>query len=75
MNSFWVGRTTAFNRGSYAALYGMSWATAQIISPYLGSLVITRWGFDGLWWVLAAICFFAASGYYLMLKIAKPERN
>ncbi|RZK30135.1 MAG: MFS transporter, partial [Hymenobacter sp.] len=26
MNSFWVGRTTAFNRGSYAALYGMSWA-------------------------------------------------
>lgn len=77
MNSFWVSRTTPFNRGSYAALYGMSWATAQIISPYLGSLVITRWGFDTLWWVLSAICCLSAAGYFLMLRTTdkKGEPN
>ncbi len=75
MNSFWVSRTTSFNRGSYASLYGMSWATAQIISPYLGSLVITRWGFDALWWVVSAICFISASGYYLMFRVTKEKIN
>ncbi len=75
MNSFWVSRTTPFNRGSYAALYGMSWATAQIISPYLGSLVITRWGFDTLWWVMSAICFLSAGGYNLMVRVAKEKIN
>lgn len=32
MNAFWVSRTTSGNRGEYAALYSMSWSTAQIIA-------------------------------------------
>lgn len=75
MNSFWVSRTTSGNRGEYAALYGMSWSTAQIIAPFVGSLIITHTGFDGLWWVLATICFVVSVSYYIMLKLTQSSKQ
>lgn len=73
LNSFWVSRTTSGNRGEYAALYGMSWSTAQIIAPFIGSRIITNAGFDGLWWVLASICFVVSAGYYMMMKLTQNQ--
>ncbi|WP_162618723.1 MFS transporter [Pedobacter yulinensis] len=69
MTTFWVARTTAQNRGSYAGIFAMGWATAQIIGPSAGGLVIGRYGFPALWWILCALCTFAAVAYYVLYHL------
>lgn len=73
MNSFWVSRTNNSNRGSYAAIYGMSWSAAQIIAPAVGARIITAGGFDSLWWVFAGTCLFVSTGYYILKKLIKKS--
>lgn len=73
MNSFWVSRTNNSNRGSYAAIYGMSWSAAQIIAPAVGARIITSGGFDSLWWVFAGVCLFVSIGYYILKKLIKKS--
>lgn len=68
MNSFWISRTTDFNRGEYAALYTMSWSAAQVFAPALGSQVIYHGGFKLLWWLLGVLCLLTAAGYYLLYQ-------
>lgn len=75
MNSFWVSRTNNSNRGSYAAMYGMSWSAAQIVAPAIGSRIITNGGFNSLWWVFAGICLFTSTGYYLMKKLTHTTKS
>lgn len=68
MNSFWISRTSAYNRGEYAALYTMSWSAAQIIAPFLGSNVIFYGGFNWLWWLLGGVSFLTGMGYFLLYR-------
>jgi predicted MFS family arabinose efflux permease len=68
MNAFWVVRTSEHNRGQYAALYSMSWSTAQILAPTVGSQIILFGNFKLLWWVLAALCLISAVGFALLYK-------
>jgi predicted MFS family arabinose efflux permease len=75
MNSFWVSRTTSSNRGSYAAIYGMSWSAAQIIAPAVGARIIASGGFNSLWWVFAMICLFVSVGYYVMKKLTHTSKS
>jgi predicted MFS family arabinose efflux permease len=63
MNSYWISRTTNYNRGEYAALYTMSWSAAQILAPALGSQMIFHGGFKLLWWVLGALCLLTSVGF------------
>jgi predicted MFS family arabinose efflux permease len=63
MNSYWISRTTNYNRGEYAALYTMSWSAAQILAPALGSQMIYYGGFKLLWWVLGALCLLTSVGF------------
>lgn len=56
MNTYWIARTQANNRGRYAALYTAGWSVAQVIAPTLGSQIAQYWGFTILWWVIAIIC-------------------
>lgn len=60
MNAYWIGRTLQNNRGQYAALYSVAWATAQTIGPYAGSLVAGRLSYKILWCVIACICIIIA---------------
>ena len=69
MNSFWVTRTNAYNRGEYAALYTMSWSAAQVMAPFVGSEVIFFGGFTMLWWMLGAISAVSATGYILLYRV------
>ncbi len=55
MNTYWVGRTKANNRGSYAALYTASWSVAQVAAPTIGSQVVEHAGFHILWWVVGIL--------------------
>jgi predicted MFS family arabinose efflux permease len=71
MNTFWISRTNPFNRGEYAALYAMSWSTAQIFAPFFGSRLINYGGFELLWWVLGGVSLVATIGYLLMYYRSK----
>jgi len=63
MNSFWISRTTASNRGQYAGLYTIAWSVAQVIGPAGGAQVAAHFGFLTLWWVVGGICVLAAIGF------------
>src|SRR4051812_49573560 len=45
--------SSASNRGQYAGLYTISWATAQVLGPVLGSQVVQHYDFTSLWWLVA----------------------
>jgi predicted MFS family arabinose efflux permease len=68
MNSFWIMRTNANNRGEYAALYTMGWSAASIISPVIGGQVITFVSYSLLWWITGAICLGASSGMLMLYR-------
>ena len=66
MNSFWIGRSASHNRGQYAGLYTIAWATAQTCGPLFGSLIADEWGFPLLWWIVGSLCILTAFGFYLL---------
>jgi predicted MFS family arabinose efflux permease len=68
MNSFWIMRSNANNRGEYAALYSMGWSAASIMSPIIGGQVITYISFNVLWWSTGAICLAASVGVVMLYR-------
>src|SRR6185503_9397336 len=68
MNAFWIGRSTANNRGDYAALYSMTWSAGQVIAPLVGGEVIAYGGFNLLWWVLGALSLISSAGYFILYR-------
>ncbi len=69
MNSYWISRTTGYNRGEYAALYTMSWSAAQVFAPFFGSEVIFYGGFHLLWWILGIVSLVASIGYLWLYRL------
>lgn len=63
MNTFWIGRSSANNRGQYAGLYTMCWSTAQVLGPSTGAQIADAWGFHALWWFIGGVCTVSALGY------------
>jgi predicted MFS family arabinose efflux permease len=68
MNNFWVKRSTAANRGEYAALYTMSFAAATVLAPTLATQLAAAKGFSALWVVDFLLCLLAAIGFYFLKK-------
>jgi hypothetical protein len=68
LNNFWVRRSTASNRGQYAALYTMSFALATVLAPTLATQAAVRLGFPVLWVIDFFLCTFAALGFYFLKK-------
>lgn len=56
MNSWWIGRSQANNRGQYAALFTVAWALAQAIGPFSGALIAEHLGYKSLWFGIGIIC-------------------
>ena len=71
MNAFWIGRSALHNRGQYAGLYTIAWATAQTCGPLFGSLVADHSGFETLWWIIGVLCVSTAGGYFLLHRYLK----
>ena len=63
MSTFWIKRTTDFNRGQYAALFTMAWSTAQVLGPVLAGLIIEHAGFVFFWWLVGALCLAVSLGF------------
>ena len=70
MNSFWISRTSESNRGQYAALYTVAWASAQAAGPYLGSLLAQHYSYNILWVTIFLITLLI-SGLYRWLHVRK----
>jgi predicted MFS family arabinose efflux permease len=69
MNSYWIGRTQASNRGQYAALYTMAWSAAQTLGPMGGAQLVQHYGFNVLWWSVGGLCAFASLSFWRLHKI------
>lgn len=66
MNSFWISRTAAHNRGQYAGLYTIAWSVAQTCGPFLGAQVAQYSSFRTLWWMVGGLCVLTSLGFVLM---------
>ena len=56
MNSWWIGRSQANNRGQYAALFTVAFASAQAIGPFSGAWIAGHFGYKTLWIGIVIIC-------------------
>lgn len=63
MNTYWINRTSDYNRGQYAALYSMAWATSQVAAPSIGGWIADNYSFNVLFWVLFVTATTAGIGY------------
>lgn len=68
LTNFWMNRTDDTNRGQYAAIWTMTWAFAQTIGPFLGSVIVQYAGFTILWTVVSVL---SATAMYLYTKVIK----
>ena len=75
MNAFFINRSADHNRGEYAALYNVAFATSTILSPLPGALMIERYGFSAWWYMAAGICLLTGAGFYYLFKRINNVRN
>ncbi len=75
MNSYWIGRTNASNRGQYAALYTMAWSAAQTLGPMGGAQLVQHGNFQLLWYVTGGLCICAAWAFHLLNKQEKISNH
>lgn len=68
MNSYYIARTTAENRGQYAALFTMAWSSAQVIGSLSGTQIVHILNFHWLWWIIGGLCLFTAWGFAYLRK-------
>ncbi len=77
MNTYWLSRTTDANRGQYAGLYTVAWATAQVLGP-ISVWLADGYGFATLWWIIVGISVLSAAGYWVLYRageatLSRPE--
>lgn len=56
------------NKGAYMGLNGLSGALAFIVSPYLGTVVATKYNFEILWFGTAIVLLLTAVGFKLTVN-------
>ena len=75
MATFWVERSNNYNRGQYAGLYTIAWASAQIIGPGTGGFVAEHYGFAALWWSVGVVCLVTILGFrWIQTLISAPQK-
>lgn len=67
MVTYTVKRAGPYNRGRYLGFYSLAYAAAFILAPYLGTKIISHWGYFALWWAAGALSVFTAIGFYIVL--------
>ncbi|MBL0316419.1 MAG: MFS transporter [Flavobacteriales bacterium] len=74
MNTFMNERAHDAKRGQYASLYVMAWSVAQILIPLLTTNVISGFGYNSLWIVMAFLSVITiVLIYYLKRSVQKEE--
>ena len=63
-----VNRSSVLNRGSYMGLNGMSFSSALVTSPLIGTWIIQNYGFSELWIFNCIMIILATIGFYYLIK-------
>jgi predicted MFS family arabinose efflux permease len=63
-----VNRSQEQNRGRYMGFYNLSFSSAFILGPFLGTNLIDQYGFTTLWWASGALAFLTAAGFYVVVR-------
>ena len=60
------------NRGVYTGIYATAWSAAFIISPIIGTGIVTHFGFNVLWWSMGLLSLITLVGiYFIIPKVYK----
>lgn len=70
MNTFMNNRAAGGSRGQYSSLYIMAWSSSQILTPILATQIISGWGFNTLWGVMALFALLSTLGAVYLKKLA-----
>lgn len=62
-----VQQSETSNRGAYMGLFTLSYSIAFVVGPFLGSSLISHFGFSWLWWFTVALATLTAVGFYLLV--------
>lgn len=68
MVTYVVRQSSEHNRGAYMGLYTMSYSIAHVVAPFLGSLVISTYNFQILWWGTGIFSVFIAFGFLAVIS-------
>jgi predicted MFS family arabinose efflux permease len=68
MITYTTERAGPKTRGSYMGLYSLTFATAFVVAPILGTRIIAFFNFEMLWWIIGGISAFTALAFYLIIK-------
>lgn len=74
MVTYVIRRAGEGKKGAYIGLYSLSWASAFMLAPYLGTRIIAFSGFSILWWGCAVFSLFIALLYYFNLKEKRAKK-
>lgn len=69
VNTYWVSRSNQYNRGQYASVYTMFFSLAHVLAPTFGSQMVSRFGYNILWYAVFILSCIAAFGFYRFKKI------
>ncbi|WP_370897058.1 MFS transporter [Chryseobacterium gossypii] len=67
MSTITALRSGKNNKGAYMGLNGMAFSLAFIITPYLGTMVAEKFGFDYLWIATGVITTITAAAFYFII--------
>ena len=73
MNTFWTTRSTEDNRGQYAALITIAWATGQTLGPFLCAQLVESTSFTILFIFLGSVLLFTSFGFYRLSKLETKD--
>ena len=63
------------NKGAYMGLNGMSFSIAFIVTPYIGTLIAEKLGFNTLWIGTGVLATAIAIGFYFIIPWMLKEKN
>lgn len=74
MSTVTAKRSEGKNKGAYMGLNGIAFSLSFIVTPYLGTYVVSRFGFDSLWIGSFAVLVLSAVLIYMVVKKMIPTR-
>lgn len=74
MSTITAERSDAGNQGTYMGLFTISWAAPLVIAPYLGTNIVSNYGFAALWWESGILAFVTAVGLYFVVQLMEKQK-
>ncbi len=75
MSTITALRSGAGNKGAYMGLNGMSFSIAFIVTPYIGTLIAEKLGFNILWIGTGVLAAGIAIGFYFIIPWMLKDKN